>query len=145
MADENLKDYTINWILGSFLLFCLLSFAISFMYYNNPTGLGTETQDVFDRTSGNISNGLTATTQDSNSLLNITANTNPEISDLGSRDSVAVSFDSKRSATSFFTQSRTLISWVFSGTVGNILMGVLGGLIGFAGLFFVWRFIRVGT
>lgn len=145
MAEDTLKDLTINWILGGFLIFCLLSFAISFMFNNNPTGLNDGTETILEQTSDGYSDLLVETTEDSNAILNITANTNPEVSDLGSRDSVAVSFSTKKSATSFWTQSRLLISWVFSGTVGNILIGVLGGLMSFIGMFALWRFIRTGV
>jgi len=145
MADESLKDYTINWVLGGFLLFCLLSFAITFMFNNNPTGLNDGTGDIFSASSNAYSGDLLESVEDSNSILNITANTNPEVSDLGSRDSVAVSFDSKRSTSSYFSNARMLITWVFSGTIGNTLIGVIGGLLGFLSLFLVWRFIRTGT
>ena len=144
MADEGLKDFTVTWITGGLLVFCLLAFAITFIYNNNSDALNDGTEDIFNDGYTNFSNKLVATSEDSNSLLNITANTNPEVSDLGSRDSVAVGYSSTGSATSFFSSSKKLISWVFSGTSGTILLGVIGGLVGLLGVFFIWRFIKNG-
>ncbi len=123
-------------------MFCLLAFAITFVFNNNTTALDDGTGDIFSTSYDNISNNLYESSEDSNTLLNITSNTNPEISQLGSRDSVAVSFQTKGSATSYFEQSKLLLSWVFSGTAGNIILGVFGGLIGFLAMFYIWRFVR---
>jgi len=142
LGDENLKDFTTNLIIGGLLMFCLLAFAITFVFNNNTTALDGGTGDIFSTSYNNISSNLYESPNNSNELLNITANTNPEISQLGSRDSVAVSFQTKGSATSYFEQSKLLISWVFSGTVGKILLGVFGGLIGFLSMFYIWRFVR---
>jgi len=144
LAEEGIKDFTTNWIIGGLLLFCLLSFAISFVYNNNSNALNDGTQDIFSSSSDEVSAKLYASPEDSNSLLNITSNTNPEVSQLGSRDSVAVSFEAKGSATSYWETSKILLGWVFSGTTGKILLGVFGGIIGFLSVFYVWRFIRLG-
>ena len=145
MAEEGLKDFTVNWMVGGFLLFCLLTFAIIFMYNNNESGFDDGTDDIFNSTSDSLSNRLVGSSVDSGSLLNITANTNPEVSDLGSRDSVAVSFGSKDQATNYYNSGKKLISWVFSGTTGTILLGVMGGLVSLISLFYIWRLIRTGT
>lgn len=142
MAEENLKDFTTNLIIGGLLMFCLLAFAITFIFNNNTSALDGGTGDIFSTSYDNISTNLYESSEDSNTLLNITSNTNPEISQLGSRDSVAVSFQTKGSAISYFEKSKLLISWVFSGTAGSILLGVIGGLLGFLSMFFIWRFVR---
>ena len=142
MAEENLKDFTTNLIVGGLLMFCLLAFAITFIFNNNTSALDGGTGDIFSTSYDNISTNLYESSEDSNTLLNITSNTNPEISQLGSRDSVAVSFQTKGSAISYFEKSKLLISWVFSGTAGSILLGVIGGLLGFLSMFFIWRFVR---
>jgi len=142
LAEENLKDFTTNLIIGGLLMFCLLAFAITFIFNNNTSALDGGTGDIFSTSYDNISTNLYESSEDSNTLLNITSNTNPEISQLGSRDSVAVSFQTKGSAISYFEKSKLLISWVFSGTAGSILLGVIGGLLGFLSMFFIWRFVR---
>jgi len=144
MAEEGLKDFTINWIVGGLLFFCLLAFAVSFVSNNNPNSLDGGTGDIIDSSFSSVSDQLLESPQDSNTLLNITSNTNPEVSELGSRDSVAVSFESKGSATRYWEASKEMISWVFAGTSGKILLGSIGGIIGFLALFYLWRFIRNG-
>ena len=42
MADENLKDFTINWVLFGLLFFCLLTFTIIFIANNNSDALGDD-------------------------------------------------------------------------------------------------------
>jgi len=147
MAEENLKDFTVNWIIAGLLMFCLLAFSISFIYNNNNDyGLDDETKNVFNSDKATFQDKLlTESKQDSNQLLNITANTNPEVSELGSRDSVAAGFGAKDSGLSFWTNSKKLISLVFSGDSGKIILGSIGSIIAFLGGFYIWRFIRIGS
>ena len=144
MGDESLKDFTINWMLGGFLIACLLFFSITFVYNNNADALNDGTSEIIGVSSTNISNELYELSDESNELLNVTSNTNPELSELGDRASVAVGFSAKGSGTSYWESSKSLLSWVFSGTSGKMLLGVIGGMIGFLSLFFLWRFIRTG-
>lgn len=144
MVENNLKDFTINWILTGFLMFCLLAFATIFMYNNNPTGLGTDADTSLTDTYASLNSQLLTSSDDSDVILNITSNTNPEVSDLGSRDSVATSFEAKGSATSYWESSKFLISWVFSGTTGKMVMSVFAGIIGFLSYFYISKHIRTG-
>lgn len=144
MADENLKDFTINWALLGLLFFCLLTFTISFMLANNPTGLG-DTEDIFDNSVSSTETNLISLSGNSNSLLNITSETNPEISDLGSRDSVATAYGSMGSSKGFFESIKIFMSWILTGTSGQLLIGVFGGLFGFVALFFIIKNIRQGS
>jgi len=145
MADDSLKEFTINWILTGFLMFCLITFATLFMINNNPTGLGDDASAILGSTYYNLSSQLISSSEDSDTLLNITANTNPEVSDLGSRDSVATSYEAKGSATGYWEASKTLISWVFSGTTGSMIISVFAGIIGFLSYFYIMKHIRTGT
>lgn len=144
MAEDNLKNYTIDWVVGGLLIFAMLAFAIGFMGYNNPTGLGTESEEVLQNTYSQGGTYLTEVHTDANSLLNITANTNPEVSDLGSRDSVAAGYSATGTAKGSWETTKDLVSWVFTGTTGIILLGVMGGLIGLMSMFLIWRWIRQG-
>ena len=145
MTGDTLKEFTINWILTGFLMFCLIAFATVFMYNNNPTGLGTDADTSITDTYSGLSSQLLSSPDDSDTLLNITANTNPEVSQLGSRDVVATSYEAKGSATSYWETSKTLISWVFSGTTGKMLISVFAGIIGFLSYFYISKHIRLGT
>ena len=145
MADDNLKSFTVNGVLGGLLLTCLLAFAISFMAYNNPSGLDDDgTGDIFDTSYENTVSNLQETDQDANVLLNITSNTNPEVSDLGSRDSVATSYSATGTAKESWESSKKMVAWVFSGTTGQLLLAVIGGLIGLVAYFLITKHIRQG-
>ena len=144
MPENNLKDFTINWVIGGILMFCLLTFTITFIYDNESLGLDDGTGNVLGQKYNNISNRLIGLPETSNYMLNITANTNPEVSDLGSRDSVSVSYEAKKSVTDNWEDYKELISWVFSGTSGKVILGSVGGMIGILSMFYIWRFIRGG-
>jgi hypothetical protein len=144
LVETNLKDFTINWIVTGFLMFCLIAFATVFMYNNNPDGLGTDASTRLQTTYTNLNSQLISSSEDADTLLNITANTNPEVSTLGSRDVVATSYEAKGSATNYWETGKMLISWVFSGTVGKMIMSVFAGIIGFLSYFYISKHIRTG-
>jgi len=144
MAAEDLKGFTMQGVTGGLLMVCLLSFAIGFMYYNNPTGLGN-TASVLNSTYQSSYNNLVETPINANTLLNITSNTNPEVSDLGSRDSVATSYSATGTAKGSFETAKDLITWVFNGAAGQVLLGTLTGLIGLLAYFFIYKHIRQGN
>ena len=144
MADQNLKDFTINWALLGLLFFSLLTFAISFMFNNNPEGLGSS-EDIFENTASSLQGNLISLSGESNELLNITAETNPEISFLGSRDSVATAYGAKGTAKGFFESLKIFMGWVLAGDSGQLLISVFGGLFAMVGLFFIIKFIRQGN
>lgn len=145
MAEDSLKDFTINWILTGTLMICLVAFAIVFMFSNNPGGLGSDADSVFGDTSEDLSSNLLSIAEDSDTLLNITSNTNPEVSQLGDRNIVATSFKAKGSATDYWESGKNLMSWVFSGTTGKLLISVFSGIIGFLAFFYITKFIRQGA
>lgn len=143
MTEDNLKDFTINWIITGLLTTCLLMFAITFMYSNNPTGLDKDgTNFIFNSTKTNVNNKLISLDKDSDLVLNITAETDPEKSDLGSRESVASAYETYEDGKSFWKNSIILLNWVFVGDIGEILIGTIGGIIGFIGVYYVYRFIK---
>jgi len=145
MAEDSLKDFTINWMLTGFLMFCLIAFATIFMYNNNPNGLGTDASTRLGDTYDGLNSQLLSSSVDADTLLNITSDTNPEVSDLGSRDSVSTSYEAKGSATNYWETGKMLISWVFSGSAGKMLLSVFAGIIGFLSYFYIMKHIRTGT
>lgn len=144
MAENNLKDFTTNLILGGALMFCLIAFAITFTLNNNPIGLNDGTGDVLGVTASSYNTQLGELNTDSDTLLNITANTNPEASQLGSRDIVATGFGAKSTATSSWENAKNLISWIFAGEIGKMLLVLIGGLIGLGFYFYITKHIRTG-
>ena len=142
--EENLKDFTINWIVTGLLLTSLIAFTVFFMFNNNPIGLGDDADTVLGSTSDGISSKLLDVSGDSDTVLNITANTNPEVSDLGSRDSVASAYSMKGTGTGYWEGSKTLLAWIFSGAIGEMLIVIFGGIIGFLAFYYIVKFIRNG-
>lgn len=143
MAMDNLKDFSNEWVLFGLLFFCLASFSLAFISNNNPTAMG----DSYDKISGyntNIQSNLIDLDDDTDALLNITSNTNPEAGDLGSRDSVATSYGITGTGKSFFTNTKAFMQWIIGDTVGKILIVVIGGIIGLMSLYFITKWIRNG-
>ena len=144
MALDTLRDMSVQFSMAGLLLVCLLGFAISFMVANNPIGLDDGTGDVFTSSYGDTSSLVLESGDTSNEFLNITSNTNPEVSDLGSRDSVSTGFLAKGSATDYWTASMNLMGWVFSGFIGKMLLASIGSLVGMLAGFLIWQYIRTG-
>lgn len=144
MAANNLKDFTVDWVLFGLLFFSLLSFAVIFVANNNPDALG-DSQDKFDTYSSDVNSKLILVEDESNALLNISALSNPEESFLGSRDSVATSYGLTGTGKGFIDSFKLFMGWVLSGAIGKLLTGVLVGLFGLTSIFFITKWIRTGT
>jgi len=145
VALDNLKDLSSHFMILGILLFCMIAFVVGFMYNNNPSGLGDDADEHFVDTFSKLENQLLESPDSSDSLLNITSTTNPEASQLGSRDIVTTSFAAKGSATNYWESGKQLISWVFTGTLGKMLLSVFGGLIGLISYFAITKHIRTGV
>lgn len=143
MADQNIRDFSSGWIQFGLLFFCLLSFAIGFMVYNNPDGLG-ESEDKFETYQGMIEANLTGLESNMNRDLNVTSKTNPEISQLGSRDSVATAYSTYGTSKSFLDTAKLFMAYVLTGTAGQIVIGVFLGIAALTGLHFITKKIRQG-
>ena len=149
MADQNIKDFTINWIVFGFLFLSLVVFAMTFMANNNPTGLGSS-QRYFDDTNATLTSRLIELPAEGDELLNITSKTNPEVSFLGSRDSIATGYKLIGSGRGFFESSKIFIAWIFTddegnNEVGGMLLVVFGGLFSMVALYWIFKWIRTGT
>lgn len=144
MADESLKGFVVSWVVGGLLLFSLLSFTFVFFLNNNPTGLGDNANAILQNTMDNVSANLYEVEPQSNELLNITAQTDPERSELGSRDSVATGYGYKSTSVSFWDSIKIFLSWVLTGDVGKVIITVVSGLLGFLAIYYIWGWIKSG-
>lgn len=144
MADQNLKDFGVSWIQYGVVLFSLITFVALFMASNNPIGLGEDATIQLAITGSNISSAIYQLPEDSDALLNISADTDPTEGFLGSRDSVATTYGIMGMGRAFFTSSKTLISWVFGGVVGQALLAIFGGLFGLVSIYWITKWIRTG-
>jgi len=145
MAEENLKDFTINWAIFGLLFMCLLGFAITFMANNNPIGLNDGGSDIIESSYTSMNDSLYEIEPSGNQLLNVTALTDPERSELGSRDSVGTSYSSYGTGKSFWSSAKPMIGWIFTGDLGKILLTTISGLIIFLGIYFITKWIRQGA
>ncbi|MCK4648070.1 hypothetical protein KAT51_00960 [bacterium] len=143
MAVDSLKDFGVMFILAGLLFLSLLTFAIGFTSQNNPDALGTS-EDRFDKFKNNFTSTLISTEEEGNELLNISAESDPEVSNLGSRDSVATSYGIAGNSGGFFNIIRQFFEWVIPGSDGVIIMSVLGGIFAFLLAYFVTKWIRNG-
>ena len=145
MTDESIKDFGVSWIQYGVVLFCLITFTGVFMAANNPIGLGDAATTQLSITGNNLSSSIYQVAEDSDGLLNISADTDPTEGYLGSRDSVATSYGIMGMGKAFFTSSKSLISWIFGGLVGQMLLTVFGGLFGLVSLYWIIKLIRNGV
>lgn len=143
MAIDNLKDFSIQWVLFGLLFFSLLAFATTFIYNNNAGALGTA-GDKLDIYQTDMQGNLVATSADTEVLLNLTAQNNPEVSNLGSKDSVATSYGIFGTAKTFLSSSRLFMGWIIEGMSGQILISVFFGMFGLLSLYFITKWIRSG-
>lgn len=143
MAVDNLKEFGVMFILAGLLFVSLLYFAIGFTANNNPDALGSS-EGKFGDFKDEFESTLIATEAEGNSLLNISAESDPEISNLGSRDSVASSYGIAGNSGGFFNNIRRFFEWVIPGANGIIVMSVLAGIFTFLLVYYVTKWIRNG-
>ena len=140
MAD-NIKDFTVTWILTGVLVFALLTFALIFVYNNNPTALG-ENEEQIEILEGDFSNSLQEIEQDMDIKMNSSAKLNSEDTVLGTASASSTSYGFMGTAQSKVTIMKRMIAWIFAGTFGQILAKILSGLVGLVGLYYIVVFIR---
>lgn len=143
MVAKDLKEFNNQWIMFGLLFVCLISFASVFMASNNPEGLGSA-QDKFDAYGNDMTSKLVTVEGTGNSLLNISAETNPEAGLLGSRDSVATSYGTMGNAKGFVDSFKLFMGWMFAGTNGTLLISVLIGMFSLTALLLIIKKVRQG-
>lgn len=143
MAVDNLKDFAVMYIMAGLLFASLLYFATGFTDKNNPDALGS-IDSKFDDFKGEFQSTLISTKEEGNNLLNISAESDPEVSNLGSRDSVATSYGMAGNSGGFFDKISRFFEWVIPGSNGVIIMSVLGGIFAFLLVYFIDKKIRNG-
>ena len=145
MPEDNIKSFTIQWMIIGLLIFCMLGFAFTFIYANSDQGFETAVGNKLNESRSELRTKILAVNEDSDLLLNITAQTDPEVSQLGSRDSVATSYKYREEATSNWDKLKSLIGWVLTGDAGKILISVLGGMLAYLSVYYIIKFIRTGS
>lgn len=141
MADENIKDFAVNWVLFGFLFFSLLTFTIIFVSHNNSIALGDSEQN-FQSAKSDIEGSLVEVEDNINSNINTSAVLSSEETTLGTQAAASTSYGLFSTGKNFWQNSKVFMGWVFSGLMGQILIAVFGGIIGIAGTYYVIRLIR---
>lgn len=141
MADENIKDFAVTWIVMGFLFFSLLTFAITFIANNNPDALGGY-ESNFEYSRSDIQSSLIEIEDDVNLNLNTSAELASEETSLGSQAAASTSYSLFGTGQGFFKKIKPFMAWIFSGIIGEILIAVLGGIVGVTGTYFVIRLVR---
>jgi hypothetical protein len=140
MAD-NIKDFTVTWILAGVLVFSLLTFALIFTFNNNPSALG-ESKEQIEILEGDFSNSLLEIEDDMDAKMNSSAKLNSEDQALGTASASSTSYGIGGTAQSKVTLMKKMISWVFAGTFGQMITKVIGGIFGLVLLYFIVILIR---
>lgn len=144
MAEDNIKDLVVNWGAFGILFVALISFAIIFMA-NNATIIdsGATTLDSYGQ---NMTTTVEKVENNSNEVLDILSNTDPEVSDLGSKDSVSSSFKSAANPKEIWESSKPMFSYVIADeTMATFLLGSLGAIFLAVIAYLIYKSIRVGA
>ncbi len=136
MANQNLKDFTTNWVLLGLLAFALLSFALGFTSVNNPNAFGSAS-GVFTNTSNQLNSNLLQVPSAANNVSNVSAITQSLDTSGSAAISASTSYNFLGTGKLFWKSLINLISFVFSGTIGHILIGVLGGLVLYEAIYWI--------
>ena len=140
---DNLKEFSSMMALAALLFVSLLYFAVEFTADNNSDALQSS-DSKFQTFKSNVTSNLISTESEGNVLLNISAESDPEASELGSSDSVATAYGMAENSGNFFDNLRLFFVWVFPGTAGYIVITVIAGLFAFSLVYFITKWIRVG-
>lgn len=141
MAEDNIKDFTLTWILAGVLIFALLTFALIFTYNNNPSALGENEQQIVVL-KGNFSNSLQEVEGDMNTEFNTSAELNSEDTSVGTASASSTSYNFAGTGQSKWTIIKTMIAWIFAGTFGQIVIKIISGIFGLVALYYVIKLIR---
>lgn len=141
MTEDNIKDFTLTWILAGVLIFSLLTFALIFTYNNNPSALGENEQQI-TVLKGNFSNSLQEVEGDMNTEFNTSAELNSEDTSVGTASASSTSYNFAGTGQSKWTIIKQMIAWIFAGTFGQIVIKIISGIFGLVALYYVIKLIR---
>ena len=141
MADQDIKDFTVNWVLVGLLVFSLLGFTMVFLSSNNPNALG-DMESNFENTYTKFSNSLIEIELENQDQLEVSSELNSESAAVTTQGAASTSYSFMGSAKEFWQSSKVFLSWIFTGTMGNVLIAVISGLFGIIGLYYIIRLLR---
>lgn len=141
MTEDNIKDFTLTWILTGVLIFALLTFALIFAYNNNPSALGENEQQIIIL-KGNFSNSLQEIEGDMNTEFNTSAELNSEDNSVGTASASSTSYNFAGTGQSKWTIIKQMIAWIFAGDFGQMVIKIISGIFGLVALYYAIKLIR---
>lgn len=141
MADDNIKDFTLKWVLAGVLVFSLLTFALVFVYNNNSSALG-ENEEQLRIITSNFSESLVEIEENIDVQMNSSAQLSSEDTSVGSTSASSTSYNLFGETQSSWTNFKIMLAWIFAGSFGTIVAVILGGILGITGLYYVIKLLR---
>lgn len=143
MANDNIKDFSINFIIYGLLFLSLSTFTVLFITSNNSNAIGSDLLDTTNNSIVSVNSNLVAIEGTGDSISNTTSFTNPEASYLGSKDQVDTAYKMAGSAKTSFEASKKMLSIVLGDY--PVLIAVFSGIVIFSMVYFIIKLLRVGT
>ncbi len=142
MADEDLKEEVITYILLGILAFFLISFVLYVIANNNPNAISPSYIKELNDTKTSVRMSFINSSATADKVLNSTSYTNPEASYLGSKDQVATAYDTMGTGKSSWTNIKKLLGIVFSENPEIII--AFSAIVVFAFVMAIIAFLRIG-
>lgn len=142
MAVDNIKDFSINFILYGLLFLALSTFTIIFLSQNNPNAINPELMNLIENSSSDSQGKLVALNETGDVMLNITSYTDPEASYLGSKDQVATAYKMAGSSKESWEASKKMLSVVIPDV--KIII-IFSSIILFSMIYFIIKLLRLGS
>jgi len=101
-----------------------------------------DTQGQFEDSYTDLKDSLIEIESSTESQINVSADLQSDESQLGTRAAASTSYGLMDSGTTFWNKSKNLMAFVFSGLMGQIILGVFGTLIAMAALYYIVKLIR---
>lgn len=142
MAVDNIKDFSINFILYGLLFLALSTFTIIFLSQNNPNAINPELMNLIENSSSDSQSKLVALNETGDVMLNVTSYTDPEASYLGSKDQVATAYKMAGSSKESWEASKKMLSVVIPDV--KIII-IFSSIILFSMIYFIIKLLRIGS
>lgn len=141
MTEDNIKDFTLTWVLTAVLVFALITFALIFTFNNNPSALG-ESEEQMEVLQVSFSNSLQEIEGDMDQEFNISAELNSEDTSVGTASASSTSYTLTGTGQSKWTIMKQMMAWIFAGTFGQIVIKIISGIFGLVALYYLIKLIR---
>lgn len=144
MANDNIKDFSINFVLYGLLFVALCTFAVTFIINNNQYAMDNDLLNSTNNSLISVQSNLVDIETTGNDISNTTSYTDPEASYLGSKDQVATAYSMAGSSKVTFESSKKILGIVL-GDNAILIISIISGIIVFSFVYFIIKLLRVGN